>query len=314
LPVFKSNRAKVLFGWSIALAVICYIYLVTNAPSNDSPSSQEAVTETTTEDTSQGANQSLTLLSDTISSQPNMLEDVNENNKVADNNIQADCDSALELSSALEQEYIELVNDVLGFDFTSTLHNEYQIYDEDTLLVLADSGDAKAMIMLGFNYRWYARFESFNTQIFSSHIQQKPKKRKQVNLEYIERSNQWFDQAAYHGLPNALSEKELNYALLIEKNQPDSLINNKQMWNRYSKVIPVLMQWIMPQHNDIMSISQAAELELDPADNQLLSLLKAQWIEQRTQRNLPITIRFNYSSELAAVLDHISHCSQRSAD
>jgi hypothetical protein len=242
--------------------------------------------------------------------QSDKLKNTRVDNELTTSDEQTDCDPTPQLSDQLEQEYIELLNEILGFDFTSTLHNEYQTYDEESLFVLADSGDAKAMIMLGFNYRWYARFESFNTQIFSTHIQQKPKKREQINLDYIRRSNEWFDQAAYHGLPNALSEKELNYALLIDRKQPDPLVNDEQMWSSYNKVMPALMQWVMPQHKDIMSISNAPEVTLAEADKQLLNLLKANWVSKRTQLDLPTTIHFNFSPELKAVLKQLSTCSK----
>jgi hypothetical protein len=221
------------------------------------------------------------------------------------------CSELEQSSSHLEQEYIELFDQIYGFDFTGSIDNEYANYDEAGLLVLADTGDPRAMLMLGFNYRWYARFKQFKTQVFATQTsERRAEKRTEINGDHLRSSNYWFEQAAFHGLPNALIEKRLNYYLLIRINQPDAVIGDVTKVKNFERTAKKFVYWVIPQYEKLVP-REIFDDALEPVVTEHLKKLQDRWISMRKQQGKPIHIQLDYSNELESLLNDLYTCTRR---
>jgi len=84
--------------------------------------------------------------------------------------------------------------------------------DEQELLDLSNTNNNRAMLILGLNYRWNARFDNFQSRFVKA--PETPKinyKEKQYDQTMMKKSIGWLKKAAYHGNLGAFTELSIAY-------------------------------------------------------------------------------------------------------
>jgi len=183
----------------------------------------------------------------------------------------------------------------------------YGQMDEKALLLSAKGGDALAMYALALNYRWHSRFIDFNSPIFSSaSFERQGEQSKKFDLLKMDKSIEYFFQAALSGYPTALIEAieslkikiyELRKIALDDESTLNALELDILVLNDiFTQIAPELATLYIVQSDHDDKVTNMNEREREQYLKKL-EQVKSKWMVGREKLGKDFKIDFDLSLE-----------------
>ena len=206
----------------------------------------------------------------------------------------------------------DVINRYIKEDYLG-LHVDYVNYlNEQELLALAEEGNVRAMLILGLNYRWNARMESFQAKMVRPPELDRPnyKIKEKLDLTIMAKSRYWLARAAVNGQVAALAQIASNYryqAVLLKKETDE---NDQQDTNdkkaEYDNLIAHDIAYQLLHHKMAPQLSNYDDLEpidpkIQPQVDKIYAQIENSWNLRRTRLGLPIQYELNLPPEFEEI-------------
>ncbi len=212
----------------------------------------------------------------------------------------------------VEEELKELVSKFSRHQFAFESSNEYTDQSEENLLILADSGDADAMFVLGVSYLWMAFTQEFNPHYSIAPPNVDHEQAPTVDTLYLDKALHWFNLSVMHGYVTVIEDTISVYNIFVKRQLAHDYVANQDQLEAYVKAAFKFSEWAQPESRILSmgTLSDTSKLTTEQLEyfHYYLNDLKHKWTNFRELNNLPLTVETQKTKEAEQFLNELAEC------